>query len=73
MKLKAALLAAALPFAITFAGAETANAKVTLKMSHQWTENNAGSVVDKWFADEIEKRTDGEVKIRILCFSNKAQ
>ena len=66
MKLKAALLAAALPFAITLAGAEAANAKVTLKMSHQWTENNAGSVVDKWFADEIEKRTDGEVKIRIF-------
>ena len=41
-------------------------AAVTLRMSHQWTENNAGSQVDKWFAEEVEKRTGGEVKIKIF-------
>ena len=66
MKLKHALFAAALPLAITLASADPAMAKVTLKLSHQWTENNAGSVVDKWFAKQIEERTGGEVKIKIF-------
>lgn len=66
MKFKHALLSVALPLAITLGGADAAMAKVTLKLSHQWTENNAGSVVDKWFAEEIEKRTGGEVEIKIF-------
>jgi TRAP-type C4-dicarboxylate transport system substrate-binding protein len=42
-----------------------ANAK-TLRMSSQWTEITAGAQVDKWWASEIEKRTGGEVKIKIF-------
>lgn len=57
-----ATVAAALALVIT----GSANAAVTLRMSHQWTENNAGSQIDKWFAEEVEKRTNGEVKIKIF-------
>ena len=60
------LMAAVVPAAVAFAAAAPAAAEVTLRMSHQWTENNAGSVVDKWFAKEVEKRTNGEVKIKIF-------
>ncbi len=60
------VLASVLPAAIAFALAAPASAEVTLRMSHQWTENNAGSVVDKWFANEVEKRTKGQVKIKIF-------
>ncbi len=37
-----------------------------LKMSSQWTENTPGGQVDIWWAEEIEKRTNGEVKIKIF-------
>lgn len=60
------LMASALPAVIAFAVGAPASAEVTLRMSHQWTENNAGSVVDKWFAKEVEKRTNGQVKIKIF-------
>lgn len=66
MTLRKTLLAAALPIAMLLAGTSSAMAEMTLRMSHQWTENNAGSKIDKWFADEIEKRTNGEVKIKIF-------
>ncbi|MBW3098316.1 TRAP transporter substrate-binding protein [Pseudohoeflea coraliihabitans] len=39
---------------------------VTLNMNHQWPATTVGSKVDQWFADEVEKRTDGEVKIKIF-------
>ena len=55
-----------LPAAFLFALSAGASADVTLRMSHQWAENNAGSQVDKWFAKEVEKRTDGQVKIKIF-------
>lgn len=44
----------------------TAQADVTLNMNHQWPATTVGSQVDQWFADEIEKRTDGEVKVKIF-------
>ncbi len=66
MTLRKTLLAAALPLAMLLAATNSAMAEMTLRMSHQWTENNAGSQIDKWFADEIEKRTNGEVKIKIF-------
>jgi len=56
-----AALAAALIFG--FAGAVSAD---TLRMSSQWTENTTGAKVDKWWAGEIEKRTNGAVKIKIF-------
>ena len=44
----------------------TAEAQMTLRMSSQWTENTSGSQIDKWWAQEIEKRTGGQVKIKIF-------
>lgn len=46
--------------------AVAAQADVRLNMNHQWPATTAGSKVDQWFADEIEARTDGEVKIKIF-------
>lgn len=46
--------------------AVTAKADVTLNMNHQWPATTVGSQVDQWFADEIEKRTNGELKINIF-------
>ena len=43
-----------------------ASAQVNLRMSSQWTENTIGSQIDKWWAQEIEKRTKGQVKIKIF-------
>ncbi len=46
----------------------TANAwsQTTLRLNSQWPATTAGSKVDQWFADEISKRTNGEVNIRIF-------
>ena len=44
----------------------TASAQVNLRMSSQWTEATMGSQIDKWWAQEIEKRTNGQVKIKIF-------
>lgn len=41
-------------------------AKTTLKLNSQWPATTAGSKVDQWFADEVKKRTNGEVEIRIF-------
>lgn len=38
-------------------------------MNHQMAPTTAGSIVDQWFADEVRKRTNGEVDIKIF-FSN---
>lgn len=43
-----------------------ARARTTLKLNSQWPATTAGSKVDQWFADEVRKRTDGEVEIRIF-------
>jgi TRAP-type C4-dicarboxylate transport system substrate-binding protein len=40
--------------------------KTTLKLNSQWPATTAGSKVDQWFADEVRKRTNGEVDIRIF-------
>ncbi|GAB5467453.1 MAG: TRAP transporter substrate-binding protein DctP [Rhodospirillales bacterium] len=39
---------------------------VTLKMNHQMPATAVGSKVDQWFADQVEKRTKGEVKIKVF-------
>ena len=41
-------------------------AKVLLRANSQWNETHAGSQVDKWWADEIKKRTNGEVEIKLF-------
>lgn len=45
------------------------SAATLLRMNHQMAANTAGSIVDQWFADEVKKRTNGEVEIKIF-FSN---
>ncbi|MCZ4354042.1 C4-dicarboxylate TRAP transporter substrate-binding protein [Roseovarius aestuarii] len=55
-----------LGLAMAGAFAVSAQAGVTLNMNHQWPATTAGSKVDQWFADEIEARTNGEVKIKIF-------
>lgn len=53
--------------ALLLAGAVTqAMAATTLKLNSQWPANTAGSKVDQWFADEVKKRTNGEIEIRIF-------
>ena len=56
-----AALAAALLAGLT----QTADAK-TYRMYSQWTENTEGAKVDKWWAAEIKKRTNGAVDIKIF-------
>jgi TRAP-type C4-dicarboxylate transport system substrate-binding protein len=58
-------LHAALAAAMIFGFAKAADAE-TLRMSSQWTEKTAGAQVDKWWAAEIEKRTEGAIKIKIF-------
>ncbi len=41
-------------------------AKTVLKMNHQFPSTAAGSKIDQWFADQVEKATAGEVRIRIF-------
>ena len=41
-------------------------AKTVLRANSQWNETHAGSQVDKWWADEIKKRTNGEVEIKLF-------
>jgi TRAP-type C4-dicarboxylate transport system substrate-binding protein len=38
---------------------------VTLRMNHQFPKTAAGSGIDQWFADEVAKASDGELKIKI--------
>ncbi len=47
-------------------GVEGAAAKVLLRANSQWNETHAGSQVDKWWAEEIKKRTNGEVEIKLF-------
>jgi TRAP-type C4-dicarboxylate transport system substrate-binding protein len=46
--------------------AQAGLAKVLLRANSQWTEVFAGSKVDMWWADEIKKRTNGEVEIKLF-------
>lgn len=46
--------------------AQPASAQTQLKLSTQWTENTVTSEVDRWWAAEIEKRTQGQVSIKIF-------
>ena len=51
---------------VTASYALPSQAKTTLKLNSQWPATTAGSKVDQWFADEVKKRTNGEVEIRIF-------
>ena len=43
-----------------------AGAAMQLKLNHQMAANTVGSQVDQWFADEIAKRTNNEVQIKVF-------
>ena len=60
------LLAAAVVATLASGFSTTSFAAKTLRMSSQWTETTAGAQVDKWWAKEIETRTNGEIKIKIF-------
>jgi TRAP-type C4-dicarboxylate transport system substrate-binding protein len=67
MKFPTRRLLAAAAAAVLASGFSTAShAAKTLRMSSQWTETTAGAQVDKWWAKEIEARTNGEIKIKIF-------
>ncbi|GAB4294585.1 MAG: hypothetical protein Kow0058_12500 [Roseovarius sp.] len=42
-----------------------AAAKVVLRANSQWAETNTNSQTDKWWAEEIAKRTNGEVEVKL--------
>lgn len=50
----------------TILAAQPVLAKTVLKANSQWPEAHSGSQVDKWWAEEIEKRTNGEVQVRLF-------
>lgn len=52
--------------ALAIAAPASAQTKHTLKLNSQWPATTAGSKVDQWFADEVKKRTNGDVEIRIF-------
>lgn len=64
-RINASLLAVALMCG-TLLTAHSAIAKQTLRANSQWPETHGGSKVDKWWAEEIRKRTDGEVDIQLF-------
>lgn len=43
-----------------------AAAQTELKLSSQWTESTVTSEADRWWASEIDKRTNGQVKVKIF-------
>lgn len=47
-------------------GVSSATAQTTLNLNSQMPESAPASSVDRWFAEEVERRTDGELKIRIF-------
>jgi TRAP-type C4-dicarboxylate transport system substrate-binding protein len=47
-------------------GTAQAWAQTELKMSSQWTENTVTSQANRWWASEIDKRTNGQVKVKIF-------
>ena len=66
MKLFKSLTLAAVLAAVTVSLSVMAQTKQTLKLNSQWPATTAGSKIDQWFADEVKKRTNGEVEIRIF-------
>ena len=55
---------------LSLAGAPAAQAQeyptMNLRFAHYLPATFAGSIVDKWFTDEVEKRSGGKIKTRIL-------
>ena len=64
-RIKWSLVGVAVMFGALMA-AQPAVAKVKLRANSQWPETHSGSQVDKWWAEEIKKRTNGEVEIQLF-------
>lgn len=62
----AATIAATLLSVSMLAISPPAHAEVTLKMSSQWNENTVAAEADRWWASEIERRTAGQIKVKIF-------
>lgn len=61
------MISRVLAAALVMAGLAThVNAQTKLIMSSQWAEHTVTSEVDRWWASEIEKRTGGEIEIKIF-------
>ena len=54
--------------ALAFAGFAQAQEypEMTLKIAHFVPANITGSKIDKWFADEVKRRSGGKIKIHIF-------
>jgi TRAP-type C4-dicarboxylate transport system substrate-binding protein len=55
-------------FALLLMGflATAVEAKIVLRLNHQFPAAAVGSKIDQWFADEVKKATNGEVEIQIF-------
>jgi len=60
------LTIAAAILTVVLAVAIGTGAAVQFKLNHQMAANTAGSQIDQWFADEVARRTNGEVQIKIF-------
>ncbi|MEO5733407.1 MAG: TRAP transporter substrate-binding protein DctP [Rubrivivax sp.] len=43
----------------------TGHAQTPLKMSSQWNENTVTSEADRWWADQLDQRSKGQIKIKL--------
>ena len=60
------LMTASAALLITVMTAQASLAGVVLRANSQYAAVSAGSEVDKWWAEEINKRTNGEVEIKLF-------
>ena len=60
------LMTASTALLIMAVTAQASPAKVMLRANSQYAEVQVGSQVDKWWAEEISKRTNGEVEIKLF-------
>jgi TRAP-type C4-dicarboxylate transport system substrate-binding protein len=60
------LIASFLGLTAAIASAQQTYPQLNLRMAHFLTPNFPGAQIDKWFADEVEKRSGGRIKIQIF-------
>ncbi|MDQ2778764.1 MAG: TRAP transporter substrate-binding protein DctP [Pseudomonadota bacterium] len=60
-----AMMVGAAALAAALALPATAAAQTVFKMSSQWNENTVSSEADRWWASEIDRRTAGQLKVKL--------
>lgn len=60
------LMGMTLGLALAVGVSDQAEAKMVLRANSQWNEPHSGSQVDKWWAEEIKTRTNGEIEIQMF-------